>query len=173
MKSLEKYLNEHLSGSHAALNLLQTLMRMDGPESPRYQQLHDSVGRNQKVLESLIRQAGFKRDRGTEMMAYAGSFLALLRFKSHVLRPGGLGLMEALEALHLGVQGQLLLWNNLLLPGVAVPVWEEDELAALKQSAEAQLATVEGLRLEAVKRALSGSGSGSDSGGEPVRPPSA
>ncbi len=156
MNSLQKYLNQHLSGSHAALNLLQTLVRMNGPETHHYQQLHDSVAKNQMALAALLRQAGFPRDRATELAAPAGSFLAVLRFKTHGLRTGGLGLMEALEALQLGVQGQLLLWNNVLLPGVAVPPWKKEDLAALRQSAEEQLYMVEALRVKAVKQTLCG-----------------
>ena len=89
-----------------------------------------------------------------ELVARLASHVALVRFRSHGLEQGSWGLVDALEALELGVHGQTLLWRGLLQQQGRVPQWEDSDFAALLRSAEGQKATVEGLRTHAVTAAF-------------------
>ena len=154
MKSLEKYLNEHLAGSGSALGLLETLAEHQHDDAEIYQTLRRGIFQNRLTLESLMHQWGFKRSTALEWAAKAVSQVALFRFKHHGLVKGQLGLVEALEALELGVHGQTLLWRSL---ADAVPAGlpaSELDLPALLHSAETQKAEVERLRLAAVRAAF-------------------
>ena len=154
MKSLEKYLNEHLAGSGSALGLLETLAEQRHDDAEIYLNLRRGIFQNRLTLESLIHQLGFKRSLALELAAKAVAQLALLRFKHHGLVKGQLGLVEALEALELGVHGQTLLWRSLAEEGPSgLPPLGLD-LPALLQSAEVQKAEVGRLRLAAVRAAF-------------------
>ncbi len=154
MKSLEKYLNEHLAGSGSALGLLETLAEHQHDDAEIYQNLRRGIFQNRLTLESLIHQWGFNRSTPLEWAAKAVSQVALFRFKHHGLVKGQLGLVEALEALELGVHGQTLLWRSLAEAGPAGLPASGLNLPALLQSAETQKAEVERLRLAAVRAAF-------------------
>ncbi len=154
MNSLEKYLNEHLAGSGAALKLLTNLARSNPLHRPSYESLHEGILRNRQTLRLLIEQAGFKRSKTMEITARCGASLAILRLKYHGMENGRLGLVEALEALELGIQGQMLLWNGLTMLTPALPQWKETDFNALRKRAEEQRTTVEILRLEAAHAAF-------------------
>ena len=154
MAALGKYLNEHLSGSYAALNLLEALAREHPSSAATYKGLHAGILQNRTTLQRLVSQAGIGRARGMEIAARIASHLALLRFRGHGMKKGSLGLVEALEALELGVHGQTLLWRGLVPHQGRLPEWKNTDFAALLLSAEAQKATVEGLRIQAVAAAF-------------------
>ncbi len=150
MKSLEKYLNEHLAGSGSALGLLETLAAHQHDDAEIYLNLRRDIFQNRLTLESLIQKLGFKRNPALEFTAKAVSQIALFRFKNHGITKGELGLVEALEALELGVHGQSLLWRSLAEQGPSGLIPAGVDLRALLQSAETQKAQVERLRLAAV-----------------------
>ncbi len=154
MKSLEKYLNEHLAGSGSALGLLETLAEHQNDDSEIYLNLRRGIFQNRLTLESLIHQLGYHRNTPVELAVKAVSQVALLRFKHHGLVKGQLGLVEALEALALGVHGQTLLWRSLAEEGPSGWSPSGVDLPALLQSAEAQKVQVERLRLAAVQAAF-------------------
>ena len=154
MKSLEKYLNEHLAGSGSALGLLEILAEFQHDDAEIYQNLRRGIFQNRLTLESLMHQWGFERSTALEWAAKAVSQLALLRFKYHGIVKGQLGLVEALEALELGVHGQTLLWRSLAEEGSSGLSPSGLDFPALLQSAEAQKAQVERLRLAAVRTAF-------------------
>ncbi|MES2465777.1 MAG: hypothetical protein V4675_00635 [Verrucomicrobiota bacterium] len=151
MKSLEKYLNEHLAGSGSALGLLETLAAHQHDDAEIYLKLHRGNSQNRLTLESLIHRLGFKRSPPLEWAAKALSQLALFRFKHHGLVKGQLGLVEALEALELGVHGQTLLWRSMSEQSPSgLSAWGFD-FPALFQSAQAQKAQLERLSRAAVR----------------------
>lgn len=155
MKLLEKYLNDHLSGSAAALSLLRTLADSDSRESVFYLKLRDDIAENRKILTQMMRAAGFQRRHWLEHFAALTSAAGQLRLRWQGLSAGHLGLVEALEILELGIQGQLLLWRCLKETGPALGLWDDVDFAGLIASAETQRNQVETRRLTAAKRAFS------------------
>ena len=151
MKPLEKYLNEHLSGSSAALDLLSALEEKNRSEAAGYRALQMEIYQNRLILKCLIQQAGFGRSKAMEYFAKGTAGMALWRFKHHGLQTGQLGLVEALEALELGVHGQMLLWRSLAEDPIASLFTMEVDFQQLIRSAENQKAKVETLRIAAVR----------------------
>ena len=151
MRPLEKYLNEHLSGSSAALDLLSALEEKNSPEAAAYRALQIEINRNRLILKNLIQQAGFGRSKAMEYFAKGAAGMALWRFKHHGLQTGHLGLAEALEALELGVHGQMLLWRTLAEEPIASLFTMEVDFQQLIRSAEHQKVKVEALRMSAVR----------------------
>lgn len=152
MTAFGKYLNEHLSGSHAALNLLGALVKGHPAAAGVYMGLHASIRHNRLALEGLMASAGIRQARTMEMTARIASHLALLRFRSHGLEHGCLGLVEALEALELGVEGQMMLWRGLKQHQEKVQPWKGADFEALLGSAAEQKALVENLRTDALRQ---------------------
>ena len=132
MNALGKYLNEHLAGSGAAIRLLDALPHGNPSHQSACRTLKHGIARNRQTLEGLINQAGFKRSRMMEYAARLMSEMALLRFRMNGLNTGQLGLLEALEAFKLIVEGQMILWRGLRNRSGAVKEWEGTDFAALK-----------------------------------------
>lgn len=154
VKPLAKYLNDHLSGSVAALNLLDTLTESDPQDAEFYRQLHTEISGNRETLLKMIRSAGFHRAYWLERAAALTSAVGQWRLRWHGLSAGHLGLLEALEVLELGIQGQALLWRCLKENAGPLGLWENVDFDSLITSAETQRNQVENHRLTAARRAF-------------------
>lgn len=154
MQPLEKYLNEHLSGSSAALRLLSTLADNHREERTFYEALKAGITHNRLQLIELLRLSGFSRSAWLEVASTCVATLGRLRVKAAGLRPGELGLLEALEALELGVHGQCLLWKTLQRLAPDYPAWREFDFDSLHTAATLQKQSVENKRIQAATAAL-------------------
>lgn len=155
MKNLERYLKDHLSGSAAALSLLEALAETDTGDAEFHLGLRGEIEQNRATLLNLLESAGFQRSHWQERMAAAASTAGQLRLRWQGLSPGHSGLLEALEVLELGIQGQLLLWRSLKETGPALGLWTDTDFDSLITSAESQKNRVEARRMIAAKRAFS------------------
>lgn len=147
-------MNEHLSGSSAALRLLGTLAENHREDHAFYDSLKAGIKHNRLQLIELFRLSGFSRSSWMEVAGSCAATLVQLRFKANGLHPGKLGLLEALEALELGVQGQCLLWKTLQSLAPGFPAWREFDFDALRNAAHSQKQAVENRRLQAAQLAL-------------------
>jgi hypothetical protein len=154
MKNLERYLNDHISGSAAALSLLETLAKTDIADAEFHLGLREEIDQNRATLLKLLHSAGFHRGRWQERMAALASTAGQMRLRWQGLSPGHSGLMEALEVLELGIQGQLLLWRCLRETAPALGLWADTDFESLITSAESQKNRVEARRMIAAKRAF-------------------
>ncbi len=155
-KALEVYLNDHLAGSEAALAGIERHLREDagGLGAARLAHLLPEIRKDQALLKKLISRIG-----GEESAAKkAGAWLAE---KASRLKLGGkaesnpLRLVEAFEALALGVHGKGLLWRlmNALYRDDAR--FSDVDFGELERRAARQYDEVEALRLEAARLAFS------------------
>ncbi|MDB6071969.1 MAG: hypothetical protein JWL81_3140, partial [Verrucomicrobiales bacterium] len=140
--------------SSAALRLLTTLSENHREEHAFYDSLKAGIRHNRLQLIELLRLAGFSRSAWLELAAKSVATLAQLRFKASGLRTGHLGLLEALEALELGVQGQCLLWKTLKPLSAGIPAWREIDFDALLTAADSQKKSLEEHRFQAGMAAL-------------------
>lgn len=154
LSSLEDYLNHHLSGSSAALDLLETLEKSDEVNQNVFRNLRLGIGRNREVLEGILEKSGFDRSLWQEAASHAMSVLGQLPLKLEGLKTGSLGMLEALEMLELGITGQILLWRSLEKIEDAHPEWAELHFPDLIDIAEDQKRTVETLRMQTIAQAL-------------------
>jgi hypothetical protein len=153
--ALTTYLNDHLAGSVAALELLDHLIEQhQGSDRVAFTALRGEIEDDQQIVRQLLERMGGKESPVRKAAAWLSEKLgeAKLRFDD----PGGgdLQLLEALEALGLGIQGKLSLWRALAAVASAVPELRALDLERLQQQAGDQFARVDRMRLEAARAAL-------------------
>ena len=154
MSPLGKSFNEHLSGSHGTVHLHHALIKANPPSAGSNQGLRAGILKNRLTLEKLVDRSGLGRARAMKMISRVASHIALLRFCGQRLDRGGLGPVEALEAVEPRVHGKTLLRRGLHRHQDRVSKWQGEDFEPLLQSAEARKATVESLRFQAVQAAF-------------------
>ena len=149
-ENLAIYLNDHLAGSVAALELLDYLASSSAPE-PFFRALRDEVAADQEVLRQLLEK--FRAPESTARKAGAWLMEKAARLKLRMDGPAGSPIerMEALEALLLGITGKRALWLAL---AATLGVVEGFDFPLLARRAEEQIGAVETKRLEAARVAL-------------------
>jgi hypothetical protein len=155
-QALTTYLNDHLAGSVAGIELLDHLVRYHegAPEHRALAAVRAEVEEDQKVLQELLRKLGGKESRTRQAAAWLTEKLG--RAKLRLDDTGdGLHPLEALEALSLGIQGKSALWRALATVTSQVPELRPVDFQALDQRALNQFQQIESLRLRAAAAALS------------------
>jgi hypothetical protein len=158
MNQLATYLNDHLAGSVAAVELLEHLIKTHegSPLAEFFQRLRADVVADQEILRKLVKR--FKADEGP--IRKAGAWLvekfSRARIRVSGEKAGELGLMQALEVLVLGVTGKQLLWRSLSATFSNSPLLKGINLDELEQRAIEQIERVEAKRLEAAREVFLG-----------------
>jgi hypothetical protein len=156
-QELATYLNDHFAGSLAGVELAKYLERGGfGDEvSDTAAALRLEIAADRDVLEGLIRSLGFApsgtRQAATWLMKKAAELKA--RWDDPSAR--GLGLLEMLEALSLGIEGKAALWSALASVDDGPAALKQLDYGRLLQRAHHQRARLESLRLMSARLALS------------------
>lgn len=151
------YLNDHLAGSVAALELLDHLIRLQsGTAGERaLAAVRTEVQEDQQTLQSLLHEMGGKESRVRQAAAWLTEKLGQAKLRLDDPGSGELQLLEALEALALGIQGKASLWRALAAASAHLPQVRPLDFAALEARAEDQFRRVDALRLQTAPAALS------------------
>lgn len=153
---LSTYLNDHLAGSVAALELIEHLAKNypGAPLESFFADLHVEVTTDQQVLSDLIKSFDASesavRKAGAWMMEKFGR--AKLGLKENDV--SGIGLLQALEGVVLGISGKALLWRALAAASARHPQLQGLDYAGLEQRAVEQRDRVERKRLAAAREAF-------------------
>ena len=155
-KELGIYLNDHLAGSVAALELIEYLSK-NYPDSTLeifFAELHADISADQDVLRDLLRTF----EEGESSVRKAGAWLAekvgRAKFGLSEHQVSGTGLLEALEGLTLGITGKQLLWRALQSASDTTPQLRGLDYPHLEQRAREQRDRVEEKRLAAARDAF-------------------
>ncbi|HZA98266.1 MAG TPA: hypothetical protein VE399_05780 [Gemmatimonadales bacterium] len=152
---LTTYLNDHLAGSVAALELLDLLLRTrPAGENEPYSRLGLEIEEDQRVLRELIERLGGKESRVRKAAAWLTGKLGRAKFQFDDEGHGELRTIEALEALGLGIQGKLALWRTLEAVAASTPELRAWDFPRLQERAMDQFARVDRLRLQAARAAF-------------------
>ncbi len=153
--ALTTYLNDHLAGSVAALELLGHLLERDpGSGRDELARIRAEVEEDQQLLQRILGDMGGKESPIRKAAAWLTEKLGQVKLGLDDKGSGELRVLEALEALGLGIQGKLLLWRSLEAVRGSVPSLGGIDLQQLQQRAEQQFRRVEELRLRAARVAL-------------------
>ena len=154
---LTTYLNDHLAGSVAALELVRHLHESSkGSARERlFAALETEIEEDQTVLQDLLRQVGGRESKVRKAAAWLGEKLGEAKLKFDDTGTGELELLEALETLALGIQGKLALWRALEAARDRRPEFQKLDLARLKNRAVDQHERVDAERLRIARSALS------------------
>lgn len=157
MEELTSYLNDHLAGSVAALELLDRLVEAyEGKLLEKFLRgLRDDIQHDQDQLKELIEKLGI----GESSVRKAGAWIAekLSRPKIELdpeTEEMGAGLYLALEALVLGITGKRSLWRGLHAASRTRPELARLDYSELEKRAIDQCERVEAKRLEAARTAF-------------------
>jgi len=141
------YLNDHLAGSQAALEILDRLGEKGAA-------LKSEIEQDVEVVKNLMATLGISQSPIRKATGWVGEKLLAIKNLVDDRSGGPLAQLELLEALSLGIEGKLALWLALdaatsVEPALAILTYDRLAERALKQRAD-----VERWRLEAAKAAL-------------------
>jgi hypothetical protein len=155
MKTLITYLNDHLTGSVAAVELLNHLIA--GSQDISLKQflmnLLKEIEEDQRVLRELLKQLGGEESTIRKAGAWILEKIAQLKFPSAEKDDNGFGVFEALEGLALGIAGKCSLWRTLAT--VNIPDVPPLDYERLRNRATEQLEKVQAQCLKLAPTALS------------------
>jgi len=153
---LHTYLNDHLAGSVAALELIEYLTeKFPGTELESFlADLYKQIEADQQVLRDLLE--AFEKNEST--IRKAGAWMAekfgRAKFGLETHDVSGVGLLEALDGLVLGITGKQLLWRALATASEAWPQLRGLDYPTLERRAAEQRDRVEEKRIAAAREAF-------------------
>ncbi len=150
MEDLSDYLNDHLAGSVAALELLDRMIEAcQGKSLERFlRQLREDIDQDQEKLKELIEKLGVSESTVRKAGAWIAEKLTRPKIDLGEGSKEEIGVFLALEALHLGITGKRSLWRALQAASRTVPALARLDYPGLEKRAIEQCEQVEARRLE-------------------------
>ena len=149
---LATYLHDHLAGSRFAIDLLGALRdEYAGEELGRFAaELLEEVDEDRQLLRELVDRIGSP---GSSLIKEAGAWIGEkgIRLKLGTPRQG-LGTLQALEVLGMGIQGKLALWRALQALAPKDRRLQDIDYDRLTRRAHEQHARLAEHRMTAVRR---------------------
>ena len=155
-KGLTTYLNDHLAGSVAALEIVDHLIEHAQNSGWRTSlvQLRKDIEEDQDILRDLLKKLGGTESPVRKAAAWLSEKIGEVKLHLDDRGNGALRLFEALEALSLGIQGKLALWRALATAAERVSELQQLDYAELERRGTQQFEQADALRLEAAADAL-------------------
>src|ERR1044071_1630957 len=155
-EQIANYLNDHLAGAVAALELLEHLeaAHASTPLERFFAELREAVTADRQALEALMSRLQIAQSRTRQATAWVAEKITELKLKVDDRTGGALRLLEGLEALSLGIEGKRGMWQALAAAAGGTTELRVADYEGLVKRAEEQRLWVEVVRLEAAKKAL-------------------
>jgi hypothetical protein len=155
-KYLATYLNDHLGGATAGVELVRRAAREnEGSELGAFlSELAVEIAADRDTLQAVMGELGVKPDRAKVAAGWAVEKVGRLKPNAQLRGYSPLSPLVELEGLLVGIQGKLAMWRALAEIADAGGL-DRARLEALAARAEGQQADVERYRLEVARRALS------------------
>jgi hypothetical protein len=151
---LSTYLNDHLAGSVAALEILDGLTS-DAPDLALFaDQLKKDIESDQQHLIALMDRLGIEQGRLRKASGWLAEQFAEAKLELDDEDKGELRRLERLEALVLGISGKLVLWRALEAASIEDERLRGPNYEDLVVRAREQRVRVENLRIQAARSAL-------------------
>jgi hypothetical protein len=150
MEDLSDYLNDHLAGSIAALELLDRMVEAcEGKPLERFlRQLREDIHQDQEKLRELIEKLSVSESTVRKAGAWIAEKLSRPKIDLGEGSKEEIGVFLALEALLLGITGKRSLWRALQTASRTVPALARLDYSGLEKRAIDQCEQVEARRLE-------------------------
>jgi hypothetical protein len=154
---LSTYLNDHLAGATAALELLEHLQSWyAGTDvAQTAADLLRDISADVEVLEDVMKRLDVSQSIPRRIAGWIGEKVANLKLKLDDPGAKGLRLLESAEALSLGVEGKRLLWTSLSIVLANEEALRGVDFEDLQRRAVQQREQIESLRLIAAQATLS------------------
>jgi hypothetical protein len=153
---IETYLNDHLAGSTAAVELLEHLETAHGESGvgQAAAELRAEIEADRQELRAVMGRLEVDESRARKASGWLASKVTELKLRLEDRSGGALHLFESLEALSLGIEGKHGLWRALEAAAQDAPSLQVADYERLAQRAVEQRSRVEEMRLEAARKAL-------------------
>jgi hypothetical protein len=150
MDNLSTYLNDHLAGSVAALNMIDSLIDTyeEKPLAQFFRDLRAEIAADQAKLQGLVEKFDKEHNAIRKAGAWITEKLSRAKIRPGESRDGEMGLYLALESLVLGITGKCALWRGLEIAAGVVPELHGLDYSQLQERAREQCDRVETKRLE-------------------------
>jgi hypothetical protein len=150
MEELSDYLNDHLAGSVAALELLDRMVEAcEGKSLERFlRRLREDIQQDQEKLKELIEKLGVSESSVRKAGAWIAEKLTRPKIELGEGEKDEIGVFLALEALLLGITGKRSLWRALEAASRTIPALARLDYSGLEKRAIEQCEQVEARRLE-------------------------
>jgi hypothetical protein len=153
---LHVYLNDHLAGATAGVDLVKTAAENhDGDMGEFFQELADAISADFNTLTSLIAQMDAHASGAKEAFAKIGSEVSEAKFSGESVDDPQFGTFLTLETLSIGVEGKLCMWKALKVVEGDYAELASFDVDTLVERAQSQRDRIEGKRLEIAGSALS------------------
>jgi hypothetical protein len=155
-KYLAIYLNDHLAGSVAGIELAKRAAgNNEGtPVGEFLEQLVVDIDEDRAALEAIMDELGVRKDLLKDAAAWMAEKVGRLKLNGKIIGFSPLSQLVELEGLALGVEGKLSLWRALQEIKGDYPALAKADLNRLAARAKAQREGIERLRIEAAANAL-------------------
>ena len=153
---LEVYLRDHYAGAVGAIELLEHLIKAHAGQELEsfFSLLAAEVKQDQASLHKIMEGIGVETSAVHNAGAWVAEKFGRIKLGFGGDEKGGIRLLQALEALAVGITGKILLWRALEVAPVARDYLKNADFDLLKARAEEQLERIEVRRLHAAKAAL-------------------
>jgi hypothetical protein len=151
---LETYLNDHLAGASAAVEMLGLLRQIDPGND--WTGIEAEIVQDRLELQQLMKRANIGESRTRQAVAWLSEKLTELKSRLDDESGGPLRRLELVELLGLGIDGKRALWAALQTAADVTPALRDADYDRLIRRAEQQRATVETRRLAIGAVALAG-----------------
>ena len=150
---LHTYLNDHLAGSVAAIELLDDLIEHHSEDrfGKIFRDLCDEIEADQETLRNLIRKLGAEESAVRKAGAWLAEKFSRVKIGD---ADDSAELLQVLEGLALGISGKQLLWRSLAATEANFPALQGSDFSELEKRAHDQFERVEGLRMQMVREAF-------------------
>ena len=150
MEKLADYLNDHLSGSVGALEMLDRMIEASaGKPLERFlRDLRADIGSDQEQLKELMQKLGVSESATRKAGAWIAEKLTRPKIDLGDGSADEIGVFLGFEALLLGITGKRSLWRALQAASRTVPALARLDYSGLEKRAIEQCERVEARRLE-------------------------
>jgi hypothetical protein len=154
--SLATYLNDHLAGSVAAVELLELIDQMHvGDDKVAFVfELRAEIESDRGELEALMARLQIAVSRTRKAAAWFSEKFTEFKLRLDSREDGALRRLEVWEALSLGIEGKRLLWVSLATAAESRPDLAGPDYNHLQHRAKEQRRNVESMRIKAARAAL-------------------
>jgi hypothetical protein len=150
---LDVYLNDHLSGATAGVNLAQ-LAAEEHRQDEHGQflgEIASEIKQDYETLEQLLEAMGTEKSAGKAALAEVGSKVMATKFTGE---DDQLNAFVTLETLSIGVEGKVCMWKALQRVEDAYPALASLDIDELISRGESQRDRIEAKRLDLATQAL-------------------
>jgi hypothetical protein len=150
------YLNDHLAGATAAVELARRAARSNRGSAYGLflEEVTREIDQDREALLEIMRRLGIGVDRLKVLGGWGSEKLGRLKLNGRLLSYSPLSRVVELEVLLLAVEGKLALWRSLEDRKSQLPGLRGFDLAALIERGNGQVAGLERLRLRAAADAF-------------------